>query len=113
MSDTFTLVTGASSGFGRSIALKLAASRRLVLAGRDTEKLDAVRKTCAHPDRHRIWSRDLTRVEGIGDDLAAWLSTNQVTIDHFVHSAGTTGIQLARATDMEFVSRVFNVNVFA
>lgn len=113
MPETCTLITGASSGFGRSIALKLAAARKLVLAGRDAGKLEAVRKTCSRPEQHLIWARDLTQVEGIGDDLAAWLAANNVDVEHFVHSAGTTGIQLARATDMEFVTRVFNVNVFA
>jgi NAD(P)-dependent dehydrogenase (short-subunit alcohol dehydrogenase family) len=113
MPETCTLITGASSGFGRSIAQKLAASRKLVLAGRDPEKLEAVRKTCVAPERHLLWARDLSRVDGIGDDLASWLTAKNISIDHFVHSAGTTGIQLARATDMEFVTRVFNVNLFS
>lgn len=113
MSEAFTLITGASSGFGKSIARKLSESRRLILGGRDAGKLDDARKMCAHADRHLIWPQDLTLVDEVGAGLAGWLTANGATVEHFVHSAGITGIQLARATDMEFVSRVFNVNVFS
>jgi NAD(P)-dependent dehydrogenase (short-subunit alcohol dehydrogenase family) len=113
MPETYTLITGASSGFGRSIAQKLASSRKLILAGRSEEKLEAVRKTCAAPEQHLLWARDLGRLDGLGDELAAFLAAKKISIDHFVHSAGITGIQLARATDMAFVSQLFNVNVFS
>ncbi|MFZ1072544.1 MAG: SDR family oxidoreductase [Verrucomicrobiia bacterium] len=113
MPETYTLITGASSGFGRSIAQKLALSRKLVMAGRSEEKLEAVRTTCEAPERHLLWARDLSQMDGLGDELAAFMAAKNVSIDHFVHSAGITGIQLARATEMEFVSRLFNVNVFS
>jgi NAD(P)-dependent dehydrogenase (short-subunit alcohol dehydrogenase family) len=113
MPESYTLITGASSGFGRSIAQKLAPSRKLVLAGRSEEKLEAVRKTCIAPEQHLLWARDLSRLDGLGDELAAFLAAKNISIDHFVHSAGITGIQLARATEMAFVTRLFNVNVFS
>jgi NAD(P)-dependent dehydrogenase (short-subunit alcohol dehydrogenase family) len=113
MNECYTLITGASSGFGRSIAQKLAPSRRLVLAGRNVEKLEAARSTCDTPERHLVWARDLSRLEGIGEELAAFLAAKQIRIDHFIHSAGFTGIQFARAVEMTFVTRVFNVNVFS
>lgn len=113
MGETYTLITGASSGFGRSIARKLSPSRKLVLVGRNAETLDAVRSTCANPDRHLLWVRDLSEMDGISDDLTSLLAAKGADIDHFVHSAGVTGIQLARATEMGFVSRLFNVNVFS
>jgi NAD(P)-dependent dehydrogenase (short-subunit alcohol dehydrogenase family) len=113
MGATYTLITGASSGFGRSIARKLAPSRKLVLVGRSAETLDAVRSTCANPNQHLLWVRDLSQVEGISDDLVSLLVAKGADIDHFVHSAGVTGIQMVRATEMEFVNRLFNVNVFS
>jgi len=113
MGETYTLITGASSGFGRSIAQKLAPSRKLVLAGRSAEKLEAVRRTCEAPERHLLWVRDLSRVEGLGDELAALLVAKDIGIDHFIHSAGVIMIQLARATDMACVTQVFNVNLFS
>jgi len=113
MGQTYTLITGASSGFGRSIAQRLALSRRLILAGRSVEKLEAVRSTCEGPERHVLWARDLSQLAGIGEELTSFLITKDIAIDHFVHSAGVTGIQFARASDMAFVTRVFNVNLFS
>jgi NAD(P)-dependent dehydrogenase (short-subunit alcohol dehydrogenase family) len=113
MNESYTLVTGASSGFGRSIAQMLAPTRRIILAGRSVEKLEAARSTCAMTERHMVWARDLSRLEGIGEELAAFMAEKQICIDHFVHSAGFTGIQFARAVEMTFVTRVFNVNVFS
>jgi NAD(P)-dependent dehydrogenase (short-subunit alcohol dehydrogenase family) len=113
MGEHYTLITGASSGFGRSIAQKLASSRKLVLVGRNSEKLEAVRKTFETPEKHLLWVRDLSQVDGIGEELASLLATKNIGIDHFIHSAGVTGIQLARATEMSFVTRIFNVNLFS
>ena len=113
MRNSFTLITGASSGFGRSIAQKLATSRRLVLVGRNLEKLEAVRIGLANPGQHLSWVRDLSRLDELGSELAAFLAAHDVSIDHFVHSAGDSGIQLARSTDMGFVKRLFNVNLFS
>ncbi|MGA2243186.1 MAG: SDR family oxidoreductase [Verrucomicrobiota bacterium] len=113
MGETYTLITGASSGFGRSIAQKLAPSRKLVLAGRNAEKLEAVRRICEAPERHLLWVRDLSRVAGLGDELASLLVAKDIGIDHFIHSAGIIMIQLARATEMACVTEVFNVNLFS
>jgi NAD(P)-dependent dehydrogenase (short-subunit alcohol dehydrogenase family) len=113
MRETYTLITGATSGFGRSIALKLAPSRRLVIAGRNAEKLEALRSTCEAPERHLLWVQDLSQLEGIGEALTSLLIGKDIGIDHFIHSAGVLGIQYARAIDMAFVTRMFNINVFS
>ena len=69
--------------------------------------------TCAAPERHLLWVRDLSTLDGLGEELASFLTGKNISIDHFIHSAGFTGIQLARAVEMTFVTRVFNVNVFS
>jgi len=112
MREAFTLVTGAASGFGLSIAGKLSPSRRLVLSDIDAEKLEAARNACATPG-HLLWPRDLSRPEGVGVEFAAFLAKENISIEHYIHSAGLFGLQLARAHDMAFVSRIFNVNLFS
>ena len=112
MREAYTLITGAASGFGKSIAGKLAPSQRLVLSDLDAEKLETVRGAGTTPG-HLLWPRDLNRPEGIGAEFAAFLTKENICIEHFVHSAGVFGLQLPRAHDMTFVSRVFNVNLFS
>jgi len=113
MGDTYTLITGASSGFGSSVAQKLSATRRLILVGRKAETLEIVRAKCSSPESHLVWVRDLSRLEGVGDELAALLAAKNATVDHFVHSAGLLTIQYARAIEMPSVMQLFNVNVFS
>jgi NAD(P)-dependent dehydrogenase (short-subunit alcohol dehydrogenase family) len=104
MREEFTLVTGAASGFGLSIAGKLSPSRRLVLSDVNGEKLQTA---------HLLWARDLSRPEGVGAEFAAFLAKENACIGHFIHSAGVFGLQFARAHDMAFVERIFNVNLFS
>jgi NAD(P)-dependent dehydrogenase (short-subunit alcohol dehydrogenase family) len=111
--ETYTLITGASSGFGRSIAWKLAPARRLILAGRNVERLESVRDQCENPKQHLLWPRDFSDVGGLAQELGELLKTKRICIGHFVHSAGFTGLQLMRAMEMDFVRRMFNVNLFS
>lgn len=113
MGETYTLITGAASGFGRSIAQKLAPFRRLILADISVEKLEAARSTCETRERHLLWARDLSQLNGIGDELASLLAAKGIGVDHFVHSAGIFGVQFARASEMAFVTRIFSVNLFS
>lgn len=113
MAITYTLITGASSGFGRCIAQRLAPSRRLVLSDIYAGKLEAVRTTLEAPERHLLWPRDLSQLDGIGEELASLLATKGIGIEHFIHSAGVYGIQFVRANEMAFVARLFNVNLFS
>ena len=112
MREAFTLITGAASGFGRSIAEKLSPARRLVLSDIDAEKLDAARSACQTPG-HLLWARDLSQPDGVGVEFATFLAKENICIEHFIYSAGVFGLQFARAHDMAFVSRVFNVNLFS
>ncbi len=113
MAESFTLITGASSGFGSSIAQKMSPSRRLILVGRKAETLEAVRNRFEFPERHIVWVRDLSQIDGVGEDLIALLAANNATVDHFIHSAGLLTIQYARAVEMPSVMQLFNVNVFS
>lgn len=111
--ETYTLITGASSGFGKSIARKLAPSHKLILAGRNVERLESVRNRCEAPERHILWPRDLSEIGGIAQELADLLKAKGIGIEHFIHSAGFTGFQLVRGVEMEFVRKIFNVNLFS
>lgn len=111
--DTYTLITGAGSGFGRCTALKLATSQRLLLSDFDRDKAEHVRQACQEPGRHLIWERDLGKLDGIGEELASLLASQEIAIEHFIHSAGVFGIQFIRAHETRFAANMFNVNVFS
>jgi len=111
--ESYTLITGASSGFGKNIAWKLAPSHRLILAGRNVERLEAVRNRCEGPERHILWPRDLSDISGLAQELADLMKAKEICIGHFIHSAGFTGFQLIRGVEMEFVRKIFNVNLFS
>ena len=89
VSNRIALVTGASSGIGKAIALGLAAQQAvLCLVGRRPEALEAVaaraRDTACRVLSYRI---DLTRDEDL-EELTACLRRDVGALDVLVHSAG-------------------------
>ncbi|HXJ06017.1 MAG TPA: SDR family NAD(P)-dependent oxidoreductase [Candidatus Acidoferrum sp.] len=85
----FAVVTGASSGIGRSIALAMAEeSAHVCLVGRRLEPLEAVARLAReYSPSTRVCRADLTRDEDI-DALAADLLRNGGHVDVLVHCAG-------------------------
>lgn len=86
------VVTGASSGIGRAIALALAASgARLCLVGRKRETLQAVARAAGGEGaQHRCYEADLavhTAVQRLLEMMARDLSA----VDILVHGAGVIG----------------------
>lgn len=82
------LVTGASSGIGREIALLLAERGwDLVITGRNPQALEAVRESCAE---RRVYSvpADLSQPEGV-DAVLAFIEREGLTVDLLVNNAGS------------------------
>jgi NADP-dependent 3-hydroxy acid dehydrogenase YdfG len=78
------IVTGASSGIGRAIALALSAKGlHVILVGRDVERLKIVAREAASPTT--VMPADLTTETG----CAAIAAMAQTPIDVVVHGAGT------------------------
>jgi NAD(P)-dependent dehydrogenase (short-subunit alcohol dehydrogenase family) len=109
-SKLFTLVTGASSGLGREIALYLSASRKLVLHGRDAKRLEETRNACAHPDQHMLWQMDLGELDEIEQSLSNLLLKQNLAIECFVHCAGILKIQPMRMMKLSLAHEIMNVN---
>jgi NAD(P)-dependent dehydrogenase (short-subunit alcohol dehydrogenase family) len=105
-SHTF-LVTGASSGIGRSVAQKLLDMGATVIAsGRDAARLETLRGA-------RPVVRDLSADI---ESLPAWVE--QLANDHgplsgIVHSAGILGSSPLRVLSAAFTQRVMELNLFA
>lgn len=115
--EPYTLISGASSGIGRQVALRLSATRRLLLQGRDAGRLEQTRLDCQDRDRHRLWHCDFEDAEGVGASLEAslegLLSTEQVGVAEVVHCAGSISLLPVRGSSLPVSQAMLAVNYLA
>ncbi len=111
--DNYVLITGASSGIGRATAIRLSKTYPLVLGGRDEKRLEETRTMCENTDKHLLWHYDLATVEGIAENLSAFLKENSVSVSDFVHSAGMAPLAPLRMTTSETMRQIMDVNFFS
>lgn len=107
-----TLITGASSGIGRAIAVRLSGERRLMLHGRDASRLEETRGLCAGAG-HLTWARDLRESQGLGEALAGELQAAAADVDCFIHCAGMVTILPARCLTAAAAAEILQVNTVA
>ena len=110
---SFTLITGASSGIGRQTACRLSADHRLVLVGRNQDELNQTKSLCVQPEHHHTLQLDLSRPEQVAEQLTSFMKTESITVDGFVHSAGTLTVQPLRTTSLATGQTMMNVNFFS
>jgi NADP-dependent 3-hydroxy acid dehydrogenase YdfG len=112
--DQIAVVTGASSGIGKAIALGLAAhGATLCLIGRRLEMLQRVAASAqATASRVVCYGADLTRDEEIGE-LTAGLERDFRTLDALIHCAGVYSLGRIEAAPVEDFDRQYRTNVRA
>lgn len=103
------LVTGASAGIGRAIAVTMSQlGARVIAAGRNQERL-AETRSLLEGEGHRTESFDLRAV----DQIPAWLKSltaNTGPLDGLVHSAGVAPTRALHLTSREDLAQVLSVN---
>ena len=112
MSDvksTHTLVTGASSGIGRAIAVELSKTDHLILHGRNRQKLEETMRLC-NGDGHVIWTYDLANVEALQKDFEKFVVDGGYRIDKFVHCAGMVLLTAIKTIDLVSYRRIMDIN---
>lgn len=102
------LVTGASSGIGRAVAVgcaKLGAN--VIVTGRNSQRLNETRKALAG-NGHLCFSADITQ----SDDVER-LASSMPEINGVVHCAGLTKILPFQYATRDKLEAVFNTNFYA
>ena len=109
----WALVTGASSGIGRSVAIELSQRYNLVLNGRDATRLEEAKTACCPNSEIRLWPFDLGHVDELSEGLSSFIRDANLRITSFVHCAGLSRLLPVRSTKLDDLWDTFNTNVFA
>ena len=109
----YILVTGASSGLGREIAVRFSQGHRLILHGRNQEGLEVTRAACLDPARHLIWNQDLSNLDDLSSSLADRLKQSDACVVSFIHCAGAVKVLPVRSTTHQVAQSILNVNFLA
>jgi NAD(P)-dependent dehydrogenase (short-subunit alcohol dehydrogenase family) len=107
-----TLITGASSGIGREIAIKLSATRSVVIHGRNQSGLDETLSMCS-PGNHKVWKFDLENVVALRSSLNEVCGEKGFVVSEFIHCAGIPAVGGARLMSAAQIQKVFNVNTIS
>jgi short-subunit dehydrogenase len=109
------LVTGASSGIGRELAMLLARDGHdLVLVARDRERLDALARELAdaHGTKSTVVARDLSAPDG-PDAVLAGIWSAGIAVDVLVNNAGIGVWGLFAETNLARELEMIRLNVVA
>jgi NAD(P)-dependent dehydrogenase (short-subunit alcohol dehydrogenase family) len=113
MKSNFVLVTGASSGIGKEIAIQLSKEYNIVLHGRDLDRLNEVKSLCVRPENQLIWQQDLNEVESIEASLILFLTKNEIVVDKYVQCAGYMKLAPLKISSLSVLLKSFNTNVIS
>lgn len=109
--DRTILITGASSGIGRELALQLAnRGNRLILFSRRLTLLEELAQELhPHPLGHRLVACDVADLDQVGQ-VCKELRTHQIIPEVLLLNAGVGGGFNARQIDVADMRRQFDVN---
>lgn len=107
----YILITGASSGVGKELAIFLSKTHKLILNGRNKERLEETKRLCSGDPL--IWTYDLENIQQLESDLTTFIKEREIGIAHFVHVAGLMKMVPIRAVNIATLNSTFVVNVFA
>lgn len=109
----YTLITGASSGVGRELAIYLSRYHPLILNGRNEKRLAETKGLCSGENDIILWPYDLSCCQNLENDFSVWLREQKSDICSFVHCAGVMKMVPIRGITAEILETTYAVNVFA
>ncbi len=113
VADKTILITGASSGIGREVAIVLSKlGAKTILLGRNEERLQKTKKEMFNANDHLAYSVDLLNSEKIKKVLSE-LKIKVNKIDGLISCAGISSTLPLRSISEEKLTDHFNINVNA
>ena len=115
LKDKIALVTGASSGIGREVALVLAnRGARVALVARDVKVLTEIKQQINDKGEvAELFPQDLMKLDEIPDLIEKIRKHFGGTVDLLVNNAGTAVFGLVENVPIDVYEEIFKVNFFA
>jgi NAD(P)-dependent dehydrogenase (short-subunit alcohol dehydrogenase family) len=113
MKIKYLLITGASSGIGREMAIYLSQNYNLILHGRNLDRLNIVLEKCDPKNNHKIWQQDLNNIYEIEDSLIQFIKNELIEISGFVHCAGYLKMAPLKMSNAQVLSTTLNTNIIS
>ncbi|MGB8000330.1 MAG: SDR family oxidoreductase [Anaerobacillus sp.] len=113
LNNKVVLITGASSGIGRQLALDIAKQgSKLILVARSEERLMSVKKQIVSNGGYppAVWTMDVGNGERV-DQLLPKLLNEMPAIDVLINNAGFGKFDAFVEADMKDIEAMFDVNV--
>lgn len=107
------LITGASSGMGREMAIRFSEQYKVIVNGRNLERLQETISMCHNSNEHLIWQYDLSNIEGVEESLTSFMKTEGINVNYYVHCAGMMKNYPIKMVNLELLQQTFNTNVFS
>ena len=110
--DNVAIITGASSGIGRAVALQLADQGAwLSLAARDADRLEATTNECCQRGGRAIGVKTDVGVEADCKNLIEHTAAEYGRIDTLINNAGISmWTRFAELKDLSVLDRIMRVN---
>ena len=112
--DTYTLITGATSGIGHDLAVRLSGEHNLILVGRNEGRLDELISQMSGPNKvlKLVIDLDADRRQA-ASRLTELIQSESLQIEALVHCAGTSKVMPFRQADTDSIDTIFNVNILS
>lgn len=114
--DTGAVITGATGGIGRALALELAARKaRLALIARQPDRLASLRDECLLAGARQVetWSFDLSATAHIGALISEIEGRMDEPIGLAIHAAGTVLVARVEDYPLDDAVKLLNLNLVA
>lgn len=109
----YILITGASSGIGRCLAINVSSRYDLILHGRHEERLRETKALCSSQHEQLIFKYDLEKVEDIESALFRFIKDQGIEIAHFVHCAGFLQMLPFKMVTVKMINKTLATNMIS